>query len=233
MENQNLETYLIISDNKFQIFLFDINNFKCLYDNELKIQNKIQNIDLSPLSKFLDYNIFQIEKLSGQFIKNIFCIIQDYNILNLNFSIKKKNYDKNISEKYLKNLLTEAKDLFKENYEEHIIMHIIINNYIINGKYFTSYPGDIESDHLCLDISFISINEQISDKIDKVLEKYQIKIKQYLCGNYIQNYFRDDNLALPEMICKIQSGLNSNEVSVVQKSIEKKGFFEKFFQLFS
>ena len=68
MENQNLETYLIISDNKFQIFLFDINNFKCLYDNELKIQNKIQNIDLSPLSKFLDYNIFQIEKLTGKFM---------------------------------------------------------------------------------------------------------------------------------------------------------------------
>ena len=32
---------------------------------------------------------------------------------------------------------------------------------------------------------------------------------------------------------KLNDGLNKNEVQLVSKSIENKGFFEKFFQLFS
>ena len=39
-----------------------------------------------------------------------------------------------ITKKYLENLLIEAKDLFKENYQDQKIMHMIINKYLINGK---------------------------------------------------------------------------------------------------
>ena len=50
---------------------------------------------------------------------------------------------------------------------------------------------------------------------------------------YIENYFEDDLSELSEMIYRIKSGQNQNEVDLVPKNIEKKGFFEKFFQLFS
>ena len=35
------------------------------------------------------------------------------------------------------------------------------------------------------------------------------------------------------MIYKIKDGFNENEVKLVPKNINKRGFFEKFFQLFS
>ena len=36
-----------------------------------------------------------------------------------------------------------------------------------------------------------------------------------------------------EMIYKINSGCNNNEIALVPKNEKNKGFFEKFFQLFS
>jgi len=35
------------------------------------------------------------------------------------------------------------------------------------------------------------------------------------------------------MAYKLNNGLDKNEVQLVSKSIENRGFFEKFFQLFS
>jgi hypothetical protein len=35
------------------------------------------------------------------------------------------------------------------------------------------------------------------------------------------------------MASKLKNGLNKNEITLVSKNTENKGFFEKFFQLFS
>ena len=58
-ESIYFETYLSISKNKFEIFLFDNKNLKNLYQNELKLESNI--LDLEKLSKFLDENIFKID----------------------------------------------------------------------------------------------------------------------------------------------------------------------------
>ena len=115
-EQFEYETYLSISSNEFKIYLFDTKNLNNYYSNNIMFDNKSEFIDLNKLNQFLDDNIFKIEKLIGQFIKNIFLIIESNSILDTYIGVKKKNYDKNINKKYLKNSLTEVKDLFKENY---------------------------------------------------------------------------------------------------------------------
>ena len=79
----------------------------------------------------------------------------------------------------------------------------------------------------------MSISNNILFKFDKILEKYQITISQYLNGNYVKNFFNEENIELSEMAYKLRNGHNDNEVILVPKNIENKGFFEKFFQLFS
>jgi len=233
IEEADFETYLSITNNKFEIFLFDKKNFKNLYKNELELDNEFNYINLKDLSKFLDNNIFKIEKLAGTFIKNIFLIIECEKNLNVDICVKKKNYDNLINQKNLENTLTEVKDLFKENYQEQNIMHMIISNYLINGKNYSLFISDLNSDHLCLEINFISISNDLVFAFDKILEKYQIKISQYLNRNYVKNFFKEDNIELSEMAHKLINGYNDNEVMLVPKNIENKGFFEKFFQLFS
>ena len=151
----------------------------------------------------------------------------------MNISIKKKNYDNVVNKKNLENSLIELKDLFKENYKEYSIMHMIIINYIINGKNYSSFENNLTSNSLCIEANFVPISNDITLKFDKLLEKYQIKISQYLCGNYIKNFFTENENEISFKANKLKNGLNDNEVILIPKNIENKGFFEKFFQLFS
>ena len=110
---------------------------------------------------------------------------------------------------------------------------MVINNYIINEKKYLSFDTDLNSDYLCIELNFISISNQTTFIFDKLLENYQIKISQYLCGNYIKSYFDKDNTEFSKMAFKLRNGHNNNEVILVPKNNQNKGFFEKFFQLFS
>jgi len=230
-EEINFETYLSISKNKFEIFLFDNKNLENLYQNELKLESS--RIDLKKLSNFLDENIFKIEKFAGKFIENIFLMIESDENLEVNICIKKKNYNNLINKKTLENTLIEVKDLFKEAYQDQIIMHMIINNFLINDKNYNSYIDNLQSDNLCLEVNFLSISNKMAIALDKILEKYHIKIKQYLNTRYIKNFTKVENIKIPEMAYLLKNGYNDNEVILVPKNKENKGFFEKFFQLFS
>ena len=75
-KNLELENYLNISPNKFGIYLFDTKNLKNLYKEELIINQENKFLNLDDLKKFLDKNIFKIEKLSGKFVENIILIFE-------------------------------------------------------------------------------------------------------------------------------------------------------------
>ena len=104
-----LQNYLSISPNKFGIFLFDTKNFKNLYKDELIINNDSKFLNLDDLKKFLDKNIFKIEKLSGKFVENIFLIFENEKILNLKLGIKKKTMILPLQNNILKICLLKAK----------------------------------------------------------------------------------------------------------------------------
>ena len=233
IEEENFETYLSISPKKFEIFLFDKKNLKSLYKDKLELENKIDLLNLDNLSNFLDANIFKIEKLADNFIKNIVLIIESDKNSYVNICIKKKNYENLINYKNLEIALTETKDLFKENYQKQNIMHMIVENYSINGKNYSSFINDIKGDYLSLEVNFISIPSNFELILDKILEKYQIKIDKFLDGKYLIEQSKDNKFELPNIANKIINGYNQNEVILVPKNLKNKGFFENFFQLFS
>ena len=232
-EDLEFETYLKISKKNFGIYLFDKKKKINLYEEEVKFEKDDETVDYELLSSFLDDNIFNIEKLIGKFIQNIVLIIENNKIFFVNIGVKKKNYEKRLSKIYLENILTEAKDLIKDTNQDQKIIHILISNYIVDGINFSKFTNNIISDSLCLELKFISIPNKLTYDIEKILEKYQIKVSKYLDYSYIQNFFEDRDLKISEMAYKVQNGVNENEVSVIPKNFKKLGFFEKFFQLFS
>ena len=229
----DLETYLSISPKKYEIYLFDKKNLINLYKQSVEIKDTNSVIDFNFLSKFIEKNIFKIEKLNGNFIENITLIIETNDMIELNLGIKKKSYKKNIDKKFLENILIEAKDLFNENHQNNKIIHMLIKNYFVNNNYLSKFQENIVSDHFCLEIQFKYISNLFLSEIDKLLGEYQINIVDYLDGNYIKSFYDNDNLEFPEKIYRIQTGINSNEVKLIPKNVRKFGFFEKFFQLFS
>ncbi|WP_440656275.1 hypothetical protein [Candidatus Pelagibacter sp. HIMB1509] len=219
-EEINFETYLIISYGKFEIYLLDIKNYKNIHHEEFKFKSDSEKIEFNLLSEFLENNIFKIEKLAGDFVNKINVIIENKSFLISDICIKKKNYSGEITNLIYKSMLTDIKDLFKENYNHHKLIHMIINKYkIIN-------------DEICLEIKLISISNLILFEIEKILKKYQIQVNNYLEKEYVNQFLKDENFDISQKANKLLNGLNNNEVKIISKPKKKHGFFEKFFQLF-
>ena len=231
-KKNELQNYLSVSPNKYGIYLFDTINLNILYKEEIILNNDTNYQNHDELKKFLDDNIFKIEKLSGKFIENIFLILEDKKIFNLEIGIKKKNYNISVTKEYLENSLVKAKDLFRESYHDQEIIHMIINKYFMNGETYSLFEENLKTDHFGLEINFKSISRKTIYDLNKILENYQIKITKFLDGSYVKANFSKD-IELAEMSYKILSGHNQNEVIFVPKSTKKLAFFEKFFQLFS
>ena len=232
-EELNFEAYLFISRKKFEIQLLDKKNLKNIFKEQTLIENYADFIDYNLLSSFLDGTIFKIEKLIGKFLKNIFVIIENTKVLNSSLGIKKKNYTTPIDKQFLEISLTELKDIFKENNQNYKIMHFIINKYSIDGVNYNSFENEIDGENMCVEVKFISIPNILMKEISHVLEKYQIKVDRFFDRNYINNFSGLNSLDLSIVASNLKNGQNHNEIGLVPKNHKIKGFFEKFFQLFS
>ena len=104
---------------------------------------------------------------------------------------------------------------------------------MVDGNQFLSFNENMKGENFCIEIKIKSISNNFLSEIDKILEKFQIKIINHLDGSYIKNHYKGENLELSLIAHKILNGNNPNEVVIVPKNHQKKGFFEKFFQLFS
>ncbi len=229
----DFETYLIISYGKFEIFLLDIKNHKDIYQEEFKFRDVSDKLDFYLLNDFLEKNIFKIEKLAGNFVNNINIVIENKSILTSNIGIKKKNYTGEITNIILESMLTDVKDLYKENYNQYKLIHMIIDKYIIDGISYSSLQDQISNDEICLEIKLISIPNLLILEIENILKKYQIQVDNFLDKGYIKDFFLYKQLDSSLMAHKLKNGMNKKEVQITSKYTKKIGFFEKFFQLFS
>ena len=91
IKDTDFEIFLYVSKDKYQIFVYDKNNSMNLYIDEIKNDDQIE---LNILSKFIDKNIYKIEKMIKKFIRNIILIIENDKVLEVSISLKKKNYEK-------------------------------------------------------------------------------------------------------------------------------------------
>ena len=230
IEESHFQTFLYISRNKYQIFVQDKNNFKNIYNEEIEANN---HIELNNLSKFLDENIYKIEKIVNSFIRNIILIIENEKVLSVDISIKKNNYEKNTSQKYFEKNLIDIKDIFKENYHDQIIMHMVIINKDKNNNSLLFDDSSINDNSFYLEVNFISILNSFTFIYEELLKKNHIKIEKYMSGSYIKSFLNKKQSEFSIMANQLNNGLNKNEVKLVSKTPENKGFFERFFQLFS
>ena len=231
-EETDFETYLYLSSDKFKIFLFDKKNIKNLFQETITIENNFNFIDFTELTKFLDKNIFKIEKLIGTFIKNIFLIVDNKDNFTVKLSNKKKIENK-VSKESLTNTLIKLKNLINENYKNQTIMHILTNNQLVYDNIETSLIENEDTNSQCLEVSFITISNDLIFNLSKVLQEYQINISKFIDGKYVKSYFNDDKLELSLATHKLINGFNDNEVLIVPKNTENQGFFERFFNVFS
>ncbi len=234
MNNENsFETFLYYSDKRLSISVYQTDKDFKFYEQSVSLDENLNNLHLNELNEFLNSNIFTIEKSLKKFIKNITVIIDHKELLKITLSLKKKIYGNLLSDNLLSSLLKDARNQIKENYNDKTITHMIVDKYLIDGKYFSYLPEKIKCENVCVDLYFICLSEDFIKKFEQIFSKYQIKIKQIISADYIKDYFKDDEIDIFSMCKKIIQGHNKNEILLVPKKMENNGFFEKFFNFFS
>ena len=230
--NLDLITYLFISEKKIIIYVNSEANKK-IYKKELILENLSPEIDFDQLDYFLSDNIFKIEKISKVFVKKVFLILESKKFFSMDISIKKNNYENSLNFKTLNHLLYELKDYCKETTEGKKIIHMIIENYLIDKKDYNFFPNNIKCNSFSLDVNFICLSNDLIRNIEKILKKYQISLQQIVDFNYVSKFLKKEDQDIFLMCKNVINGHNPNEVFLVDKINKKQGFFEKFFSLFS
>ena len=231
-EDLNFETYLFISPKKFIISVLTDSNKK-IFEKKLIIDNDEKILIFDELDIFLNENIFELEKKLKYFVKKIIIIIDLDEFLPIEISIKKSNYENVINLSGLNHILNEVKDYCKESIGERRIVHMLISNYKIDNKDFSSLPFDIYCKSFSLDVNFLCISESLIKMIEIILKKYQISLSNILSAKYINEFLKNEKIDFFIMTKKIIEGHNPNEVLMVNKTNKNKGFFEKFFNFFN
>ena len=77
------ETYLYLSKQNFVIRVIQVEDSKIIYEKEILIANNSNQLKLEELQNFLDNNILKLEKVSKQFVKDVFIILDSDDFLNI------------------------------------------------------------------------------------------------------------------------------------------------------
>jgi len=232
MTKKDFETFMYFGTKKILICVFSKIDSKILYKNESKFLELNNHIDENKIINFLSKNIFKIEKQLNQFINDIVLIVENNQFQSIDISIKQNTYGE-VKNKNLLNLLKDLKNYVFDSYPDYTLIHYVVNHYLIDNNVLKNFDFSKKCDHFGLEATFILFNKNEVLFYQKIFEKFQISVKKIMNGKYIFDFFDSNEFNECEMGRKISSGFNPNEVFLVEKMIEKKGFFERFFNLFS
>ena len=234
MENDlNFEVFLFFSPGKIILSVNHKTDFKLIFKDEISFENSSTQLNFNKLDSFLNENIFKVEKILGNFVEKINIIIETSDFFNLQISMKKHNHNENIDSNIILYLIKSAKYQCEKTIQNKRIVHILIDNYLIDNVRFTELPPNQKCKNFSLDLSFICLPDELIKSVEKTLNKFQISVNQILSASYVDKYVSDRGINFFKMTSKIIGGHNKNEVKLVNKTSKNKGFFEKFFNLFS
>ena len=232
-EELKFETYLFIGSKKLVICVIEKKTFKILFKEEKLLDDHNEDSNLKKLDNFLAKNIFKIEKILKNFVKDINIILDDKEFFPIEISIKKDHNGNSISQENLINPLNVLKNLCQFSFKDKKIIHMLIENYQIDGKDYSFLPENLKCNNFSLDIKFICLSKNLIEHYESVLKRYHILVNQILNAEYIEQFQDQQNPNIYTTASRIISGYNNNEISLVNKTLKSKGFFEKFFDLFS
>ena len=223
--------FLLIGLSQIKFTVLNENN-KIILAKEIFIDDSSVQENFETLQKFLDKNIIELEKKLNNYIKEINLIINydDFFAVDLSSIHNFNDYSKG-SDKFSNFLLT-IKDNVNQNMPGYDLIHMMINQFIIDGKKYSSMPKNNNYNNLYFEIRFIWLKNSILKNFKKIFSKYQISIKNISSYEYINGFNDLDVDNIFDLSDKMVNGHNQKEILFNNKSTKNIGFFEKFFNFF-
>ena len=235
MSKKNFDIYLNLCPTKLSIAAFEkfgghspfFKEYNCV-TNLNKDQLNFENAE-----KTIEKNIFEIEKKTGEFLNDIYLMVETPESISINLSLIKDNEGKKIEKKIVQYLVQDAKQQILRSHHSKKIIHIIISTYVIDNIVYDYLPLDINCNKFSIDIKFICFPKNLVKKLEELFNNHQIFINKIICTNYAKLFTKNKYCAnVCESGLKLVQGINKQEVVIVPKKLEKKGFFERLFHFF-
>ena len=235
MSKKNFDIYLDLCPTKLSVAAFKkfsshstfFKEYNCV-TNLNKDQLNFENAD-----KTIEKNIFEIEKKTGEFLNDIYLMVETPESISINLSLIKDNEGKKIEKKIVQYLVQDAKQQILRSHPSKKIIHIIVNNYVIDNIAYNYLPLNLNCNKFSIDIKFICFPKDLIKKLEELFNSQQIFINKIICSDYAKAFAKNKSyMNICESGLKLIQGINKQEVAIVPRKLEKKGFFERFFHFF-
>ena len=235
MSKKNFYIYLEFSHTELNIAAFNKINNKLEYSNQKLYKSYFNNNELNfdILQNFVEENILEVEKAIGEFVKDIYLMIETPQSTSINLSVLKNNEGNKITKQDVMYLIQDAKQQILKSNSAIEIIHIITENYNLDNMNHNFLPLDINCKKFSIDIKFICFPKDLLRNFEQLFLKQQIFINKFICSNYVKTFdFKNNEKHICEKGKEIVEGINKEEVVSIPKIIEKTGFFERLFHFF-
>ena len=188
----NLDTVIDFGSQNLRLGVYDQSS-KIIYSSNIKITEVLENKNLD---KSLNNLIRDAEKKLSTHIVDVNVL---YDTLKFNFidiSIKKYFDQPTLVSKDYKSLVEEAKFIISENNFKDKIVHIVINNIIVDeNRKLETIIEDIKIKSLILDLKFICLKKSLINNLSNKFKQNNLNILNIYCSSYVKSIFFKKNIA--------------------------------------
>ena len=207
MNNKNFQTFFDCGFSKVRAGTFNSSKSNKAFYAESEFFTDLSNLELD-----IQKIITSLEKDSNEYIDNVSLMVDSYKMFSVGISLSKKLDGSKLKQANIQFLVQEAKQQILKYYANHNIVHIIINNYKIDGINYSYLPGEIKCDFISLDIFFICLPTDLVLYLKNIFSKSNILIDQIICSSYVKSINYKVNLNLTGYVAFIDIGFNKTSI---------------------
>tara|TARA_B110001452_G_scaffold116584_1_gene96691 strand:- start:1607 stop:2716 length:1110 start_codon:yes stop_codon:yes gene_type:complete len=207
MPSKKFQTFFDCGLSKIRAGTFNIDNNRDIFHAESEFLTDGSNLELN-IKKI----IISLENNSSEYIDSVNLMIDSSKMLSVGISLSKKLDGSKLKQENIKFLVQEAKQQILKYYNDHSIVHIIVNNYKIDKIDYSSLPDEIECHFISLDILFICLPTDLILHFKSVFSKLNILIDQIICSSYAKSINYKNNLSFNNYLSFVDIGFNKTSI---------------------
>ena len=182
----NLDTIIDFGSKNLRLGVFNQSSEK-IYSSNIKINEVLENDNLDKALKKL---VRDAEKQLSTHLADVNILYDSSEFNFIDFSIKKSFDQPTLISKHFKSLVEEANFIISENNFRDQVIHIDINNIIVDdNRKLENLSDDIKIKSLILEIKFICLKKSTIKDLSNKFKKNNLNILCIYCTSYVKSFF--------------------------------------------
>tara|TARA_A100000164_G_C21710689_1_gene678066 strand:- start:83 stop:787 length:705 start_codon:yes stop_codon:yes gene_type:complete len=233
INKDNQYFYIAIIDQNLHINYFSSKDYNSVFQKKYLMPDTLcNNLNVIILTKFISEKVKDFEKDVGSFVENV-NVITDAKNDQFSLSLKNKYDSDRIKEADVVRLISDAKQQITRNNKDCVILHLLVDRYIVDGKEYLEFPENVNYKEFIIEISFITIQNSTVKIINKIFKDCNIEVKKIISHQYSSRFAEKSDMSPCIAGKKVIDGINPSEVIVHNFYNRKQGLFEKMFNFLS